>query len=49
MVKRKEWTQIDVTKEVRDRLQKYKYGSKKRYKSVNEIIMEWLEKAERKK
>lgn len=42
-----EWTKIDVTKEIRDRLHACKYRNRKKYKNVNDIIKEWLEKAER--
>jgi hypothetical protein len=38
-----EWTKIDVKKEIRDKLQSYRYLHK--YRNVNDMISEWLELA----
>jgi len=39
---------IDVKESTRDRLQLHKHKNRKKYRNVDQIISEWLNKAEKK-
>ena len=49
MSKEEKLVKIDVKESTRDRLQLYKQKNRKKYRNVDQIIKEWLNKVDRKK